>query len=67
MSESASRLAIDVEPGDTLVLGNDIRIEVQHKNGRLARLVVVAPRSIKINREKARDRDTARTAADAHA
>ncbi len=67
MSEAASRLTIDVEPGDCLMLGDGIRIEIQHKTGRLARLVVVAPRTVKVQRERARDREPARNATEAHA
>jgi hypothetical protein len=51
MSEAVSRLTIDVMPGDCLVLGDNIRVEFKAKTGRLARMVVVAPRSARIKRE----------------
>lgn len=53
MTEQVSRLTIDVQPGDCLLLGDDIRVEFQQKSGRLARMVVVAPRSSRIKREPA--------------
>lgn len=56
MSESVSRLTIDVMPGDCLVLGDNIRVEFKAKTGRLARMVVVAPRSARIKREPGAER-----------
>lgn len=56
MTDKVSRLTIDVQPGDCLLLGDDIRVEFQEKSGRLARMVVVAPRSVRIKREPAHGR-----------
>lgn len=57
MSEGMSRLVIDVEPGDSLAIGGDVRIDVQHKSGRAARLVIELPRDVRVDRKKV---DTAR-------
>jgi len=52
MAEGMSRLVIDVEPGDSLAIGGEIRIDVQHKSGRAARLVIELPRDVRVDRKK---------------
>lgn len=47
-------LVLDMRPGETLNLDGDrIKVELLHKSGQLARLRVVAPADVKIEKEDA--------------
>lgn len=47
-------LVLDMRPGENLCLdGTRIRIELLHKSGQLARLRVVAPDDVKIEKQAA--------------
>lgn len=49
-------LVLDLRPGECLNLdGARIRVELLHKSGQLARLRVIAPREVKIEKEQAED------------
>lgn len=52
MSDVDSHLTIDVRPGEHLLIEDGrITVEVIEKSGKVVRLRVTAPRSIKIRRE----------------
>jgi hypothetical protein len=54
-----SRVLIDLQPGDALNFpGAGIAVSMVSKSGRSARLCIVAPRSLKIERERANSLDT---------
>lgn len=46
-----SRLTLDVRQGERVNVGDDITIELVHKSGQSARLLVLAPREITIWRD----------------
>lgn len=47
-------LVLDMRPGETLNLDGDrIKVELLHKSGQLARLRVVAPHDVKIEKSGA--------------
>jgi sRNA-binding carbon storage regulator CsrA len=53
MSDIDSQLTIDVRPGEHLLIEEGrITVEVLDKSGKVVRLRVTAPRSIKIQREE---------------
>lgn len=47
---TTSRTVIDVRPGQVVRLGPDVHVELIHKTGRCARLLVVASRDISIDK-----------------
>lgn len=51
-SGARSSMAVDLRVGERLVLGGDVRIRLERKSGSsVARLVIDAPRTVKIFRE----------------
>lgn len=53
MSGDLSKLTIDIRPGDRLSIdGGRIQVDLLEKSGKVARLRVVAPRDMKIQREE---------------
>jgi hypothetical protein len=51
-TQQIARVVMDMLPGDRLVLGNTgVEIAIVHKSGKAARLLVLAPRSVCIERE----------------
>lgn len=52
--EKRPGLVLDMRPGESLNLdGARIRVELMHKSGQIARLRVVAPDDVKIEKEQA--------------
>lgn len=47
-------LKIDILPGETLKIG-EVVVKLVHKSGQRACLVIDAPKSVEIQREKAKD------------
>jgi sRNA-binding carbon storage regulator CsrA len=48
-----SRVLMDLQPGESLTFpGSGITVSVVGKSGRSARLCIVAPRSVKIDRQR---------------
>lgn len=47
-------LKIDIRPGETLKIGDAI-VKLVHKSGQVACLVIDAPKSVEIQREKAKE------------
>lgn len=45
---ASSRKVVDLQIGDTLMVGDDVTMRVLAKSGKLARLVVCAPRSVAV-------------------
>lgn len=45
-----SSLIIDVRPGECLALSDGVMVELVHKSGQLARLRVIAPREVRIEK-----------------
>lgn len=59
MADTLSTMTVDVRPGEHLLLdGERIAIELVDKSGKLARLRVTAPRSVKIEK-RSEDESTA--------
>lgn len=58
--QPTSRVLVDLHPGDTIdfVGAQIISVQVVAKSGRAARLCIVAPRDVKIERSGARASDT---------
>lgn len=55
----SSRVVMDLAPGENLAfLGLGIRVEFIAKSGRHARLCVIAPKSVQIDRQTASAPDT---------
>lgn len=50
-----SSLIVDVRPGEALRLHDLVRIELVQKSGRVARLRIIAPREIRVQKESAGD------------
>jgi sRNA-binding carbon storage regulator CsrA len=48
-------LVVEVRPGEVLDLGGTIQVELLKKSGNAARLRVVAPREVKIERRRTGD------------
>ncbi len=48
---TASTLFMDLQPGQTLVVGGDVSVQLVHKTGRVARVRVTAPRNVKIDKK----------------
>lgn len=49
-SDGTSALTVDVTVGEQLVIGGSVVVELLQKSGRSARLRLVAPRDMKIQR-----------------
>lgn len=47
---ASSRKVVDLQIGDTLMVGDDVTMRVLAKSGKLARLVVCAPRSVAVQK-----------------
>jgi len=45
-------LMLDVRPGEYLLLGGNVRVELVQKSGRVARLRVIAPRDVSVEKSK---------------
>lgn len=57
MTTSRSSLVVDVRAGGALELSNGVTIELLQKSGQFARLRVIAPRSVGIERRDQDPRD----------
>lgn len=51
MTAATSNLTIDIRPGERLVLAGLVTVELVQKSGRVARLLVSAPREVDIKKE----------------
>jgi len=51
MTERNSTLVIDLQPGQSLVMGDGVCVQLVHKSGRIARMRVTAPLDIKIEKK----------------
>jgi hypothetical protein len=45
-----SSLIVDVRPGERLAMSGSVTVELLHKSGQIARLRVIAPRDVRIER-----------------
>ena len=48
-------LKIDLQPGESLIIGDKIQVYLESKSGNRARLAVDAPREMKINKKLTAD------------
>lgn len=53
-----SKLIIDVRPGERLAMSGSVTVELVHKSGQLARLLVSAPADVQITKQCANKPDT---------
>lgn len=49
MAQAPTRMTVDMQPGDRVLVG-DCAVELVHKSGRAARLLIIAPREVPIQR-----------------
>jgi hypothetical protein len=54
MDAARSQMIVDLQPGDAVQVG-DVTMELVHKSGRAARLRLIAPRQVPIERRPATD------------
>lgn len=54
-------LVMELRVGDTINIGDDVKVTLEQKSGNRARLVFSAPESVKINRDVKRTSESAAT------
>lgn len=55
MTGEQSRSVWDVHPGDVLHLPGDVSVQMVHKSGRIARMVISAPREAEVKMDRKQD------------